>query len=83
MQVTSQGRDLLDRLQQLSGKSTMADTQRATKVSCLGVEKAMEDIHEKRKLLDDLWMERSGKLGQLQALKDIDTEVNKVRVQRL
>ncbi|XP_041477901.1 uncharacterized protein LOC121425834 isoform X6 [Lytechinus variegatus] len=77
MQVMSKGRDLLDRLHDLGSKAG-DDSRHATMVSCQGVEKAMEDIQDKRRLLDDLWLERSRKLDQYQHLRDIDTEVTKI-----
>ncbi|XP_063953801.1 titin-like isoform X4 [Lytechinus pictus] len=77
MQVMTKGRDLLDRLHDLGSKAG-DDSRHATMVSCQGVEKAMEDIQDKRRLLDDLWLERSRKLDQYQHLRDIDTEVTKI-----
>ncbi|XP_071495752.1 uncharacterized protein [Diadema antillarum] len=77
MQVMSQGRDLLDRLREL-GSTAGAETQQATAASCQAVEKAMDDIQNKRRTLGDLWLDRSGKLEQLNALRDIDTEVTKI-----
>ena len=78
MHTMNRGRDLLDHLKGLIEDAPIADRKAGT-ASCYGIEKVLESLQDRRRALDDLWLQRKRRLEQCVSLYDLDEEVNRVR----
>ncbi len=71
------GKDLLEHLHEMSKDSSPGDKE-ATKDSSLGIQNVLEDLQERRKVLEELWNKQRRRLEQYIALSEIDQEVNQI-----
>ncbi|XP_064598296.1 coiled-coil domain-containing protein 141-like isoform X2 [Liolophura sinensis] len=70
------GYRLLDRIKEL-GVHADAQNRHATTAACYGIEHLLELLHDRRRHLEDLWLQRKLRLEQCLQLCQLDQEVNK------
>ena len=79
MLTLQEGQTLLDRIRQM-GMHADVQNRHATTAACYGIEHLLELLQDRRRRLEELWLERKIKLEQMLQLLLLDQEVNKVSV---
>ena len=77
MLTLQEGQTLLDRIRQM-GMHADVQNRHATTAACYGIEHLLELLQDRRRRLEELWLERKIKLEQMLQLLLLDQEVNKV-----
>ena len=77
MQTLQEGQSLLDRIREM-GMHSDIQNRHATTAACYGIEHLLELLHDRRRKLEDLWMQRKVRLEQCLQLLLLDAEVKKV-----
>ena len=77
MQTLQEGQSLLDRIREM-GMHADVQNRHATTAACYGIEHVLELLQDRRRHLEELWLQRRIKLEQCLQLLLLDNEVNKV-----
>ena len=77
MSTLQEGQSLLDRIREM-GMRADVQNRHATTAACYGIEHLLELLQDRRRRLEELWVQRRVKLEQCLQLLLLDTEVNKV-----
>ncbi|CAH1789041.1 unnamed protein product, partial [Owenia fusiformis] len=77
MVTLQQGQALLDRIREM-GRHADVQNRHATTAACYGIEHMLELLHDRRRHLEELWMQRKIKLEQCLQLCQLDQEVKKI-----
>jgi hypothetical protein len=77
MMTLQEGQLLLDRIREM-GLNADVQNRHATTAACYGIEYLLELLQDRRRQLEDLWLQRKVKLEQCLQLLLLDQEVNKV-----
>lgn len=77
MYTLQEGQSLLDRIREM-GMHTDVQNRHATTAACYGIEHLLELLQDRRRHLEDLWLQRKIKLEQHLQLLLLDVEVKKV-----
>ncbi|XP_013393635.1 titin [Lingula anatina] len=77
MQTLQQGQELLDKIRVMGQRSDLQN-RHATTAACYGIEHLLELLHDRRRQLEDLWLQRKVQLEQCLQLCQLDQECSKV-----
>jgi len=77
MHTLQEGQALLDRIREM-GMHADVQNRHATTAACYGIEQLLEQLQDRRRRLEDLWLQRKIKLEQHLQLLLLDLEINKV-----
>nr|XP_006823021.1 PREDICTED: titin-like [Saccoglossus kowalevskii] len=77
MHTLNKGQALLDRIKEV-GNLMDPRYQHATTAACYGIERVMEELHDRRRLLEELWLRRKLKLEQCLLLCELSIEVEDI-----
>lgn len=77
MQTLQEGQSLLDRIRQMAMHADVQN-RHATTAACYGIEHLLELLQDKRRQLEDLWLQRKIRLEHCLQLLLLDKEVDKV-----
>jgi hypothetical protein len=77
MHTLQEGQSLLDRIRQMAMHADVQN-RHATTAACYGIEHLLELLQDKRRHLEDLWLQRKIRLEQCLQLLLLDKEVDKV-----
>ena len=77
MNTLQEGQSLLERIREM-GMHADVQNRHATTAACYGIEHLLELLQDRRRQLEDLWMQRKIKLEQCLQLLLLDHEVKKV-----
>lgn len=77
MATLQEGQSLLDRIREM-GMHADVQNRHATTAACYGIEHVLELLQDRRRHLEELWLQRRIKLEQCLQLLLLDNEVNKV-----
>ena len=77
MLTLQEGQSLLDRIREM-GMHADVQNRHATTSACYGIEHLLELLQDRRRHLEELWLQRKIKLEQCLQLLLLDHEVNKV-----
>ena len=77
MMTLQEGQLLLDRIRE-KGLNADVQNRHATTAACYGIEYLLELLQDRRRQLEDLWLQRKVKLEQCLQLLLLDQEVNRV-----
>lgn len=78
MSTLQEGQLLLDRIREM-GVHADVQNRHATTAACYGIEHLLELLQDRRRHLEELWLQRKIRLEQCLQLLLLDQEVNKVR----
>lgn len=78
MSTLQEGQLLLDRIREM-GVHADVQNRHATTAACYGIEHLLELLQDRRRHLEELWIQRKVRLEQCLQLLLLDQEVNKVR----
>jgi len=78
MNTLQEGQLLLDRIREM-GLNADVQNRHATTAACYGIEYLLELLQDRRRKLEELWLQRKVRLEQCLQLLLLDQEVNKVR----
>ena len=78
MSTLQEGQLLLDRIREM-GVHADVQNRHATTAACYGIEHLLELLQDRRRHLEELWLQRKVRLEQCLQLLLLDQEVNKVR----
>ncbi len=77
MSTLTEGQTLIDRIREM-GMHADVQNRHATTAACFGIEQLLEMLQDRRRRLEELWLQRKIKLEQTLQLLLLDQEVNKV-----
>lgn len=77
MMTLQEGQLLLDRIREM-GTHAHVQNRHATTAACYGIEHLLELLQDRRRHLEELWLQRKVRLEQCLQLLLLDREVNKV-----
>ena len=77
MSTLQEGQLLLDRIREM-GVHADVQNRHATTAACYGIEHLLELLQDRRRHLEELWLQRKVRLEQCLQLLLLDQEVNKV-----
>lgn len=77
MLTLQEGQLLLDRIREM-GMHAHVQNRHATTAACYGIEHLLELLQDRRRHLEELWLQRKIRLEQCLQLLLLDREVNKV-----
>lgn len=76
--VVTEGQSLLEKIKELGENAPKEETQ-VTLAACGGIQKAVEELMQRRKMLEDLLSQKRKRLNQFATVGELDQELNKVR----
>ncbi|PIK60931.1 hypothetical protein BSL78_02105 [Apostichopus japonicus] len=74
--VVTEGQSLLEKIKELGENAPKEETQ-VTLAACGGIQKAVEELMQRRKMLEDLLSQKRKRLNQFATVAELDQELNK------
>lgn len=79
MHTLNEGQSLLDSIREIGSHSEMAQNRHATTAACYGIEKMLEQLHDRRRRLEELWHRKKIQLEQCLQLRQIEHDIRQVQ----